>query len=296
MSVTGSTLARRALGRELRRLRSAKAIHQAEAARLAETSPQSIGRIEEGRATRITSFQVNALCDAFDATDGERRIVLALVQEVRSARDRGGGWWRAYADAQIPSGFDHYLSLEEAASRQTAWKTTIIPGLLQTPEYRRALSWSEIPQQPPEAIEGRLELTTRRQVRLGDPDLTMDVLLAEAVIREQVGGPSVMADQLLHLTEVSTRQNVSVRVVPYDASSHLGSLVGSFILLEFPQLPHSKLNEPPIVYIEEYAGDLYLERETEVQRYRDALDEISRVALDPVQTRQLVLDAAKEHE
>ncbi|MEV4238723.1 helix-turn-helix transcriptional regulator [Nocardia sp. NPDC049737] len=88
MSVTGSTLARRALGRELRRLRTVKGMYQAEAARLAETSPQSIGRIEEGRSTRITSFQINALCDAYGATDDERRILLGWC---RRCGPRGSG-------------------------------------------------------------------------------------------------------------------------------------------------------------------------------------------------------------
>ncbi|MBF6193495.1 Scr1 family TA system antitoxin-like transcriptional regulator [Nocardia implantans] len=295
MSVTGSTLARRALGRELRRLRIAKRISQAEAARLAETSPQSIGRIEEGQSTRVTSFQVNALCDAYGASDTERRILLGLVSEVRAARERGGGYWRAYADAELPTGFDHYLALEEAAHRLTAWKVTIIPGLLQTAEYRRALAWSEIPELSPEAIEGRIELAARRQTRLADPEFTVDVLLSEAAVRDQVGGPGVMTDQLLHLSAASELPNVSVRVVPFTAPKHLGSLVGSFILLEFPELPQTKLTEPPIVYVEEYAGDLYLEREAEVARYRSALREIDRVALDHDKSKDLILAVAKEY-
>ncbi|WP_433567362.1 helix-turn-helix domain-containing protein [Nocardia sp. CA-151230] len=294
MSATGSTLARRALGRELRRLRTAKGMQQAEAARAAETSPQSISRTEEGVTTRLTSFQINALCDAYEASDEERKMLLSLLAEVRASREKGGGWWRAYADAQIPSGFDHYLSLEESAHQLTAWKTAVLPGLLQTADYRRALAWSEIPQLSPEAIESRIELATRRQARLEDPDFTMNVLLSEAVLREQVGGPAVMGDQLKYLAKMSELPNVSVSMVPFSARRKLGVLVGSFSLLEFPVLPQSKLWEPPIVYVEEYAGDLYLERDTEVQRYRDALREIRDVALDEVQSRQRILAVAKE--
>jgi hypothetical protein len=72
-------------------------------------------------------------------------------------------------------------------------------------------------------------------------------------------------------------------------------MVGSFILLGFPELPQSRLTEPPIVYVEEYAGDLYLEREEEVARYRSALREIDRVALDRLETRELILAAVKEY-
>lgn len=265
-----------------------------EAARAAETSPQSISRTEDGVFTRLTSFQVNALCDMYGANDDERKMLLALLQEVRSSRERGGGWWRAYADAQIATGFDHFLSLEESANRFTAWKIGVLPGMLQTSEYRRALAWSEIPPLTAEAIEGRIELATRRQLRLEDPDFSMIALLSEAVLREQVGGRSVMGRQLAHLAEVTELQNVSLRVVPFTAPRHLGILVGSFSLLEFPELPQSKLTNPPIVYVEEYAGDLYLEREAEVRRYRDALREIGQVALDEVRSRQMILAAAKE--
>ncbi|MFI6774616.1 helix-turn-helix domain-containing protein [Nocardia sp. NPDC050412] len=294
MSVTGSTLARRALGRELRRLRTVKGMYQAEAARLAETSPQSIGRIEEGRSTRITSFQINALCDAYGATDDERRILLGLVQEVRAARERGGGWWRSYAD-QITGDFDHYLALEEAASRLTAWKVAIVPGLLQTPDYRRAIAWAESPELPTEQIERRIEWLIRRQRRLEDPSLTVEVLLSEAVLREEVGGPAVLAEQLHRLAEVGALPNVSIRVVPFNARNHLGVLVGSCFLMEFPPLPQSKLVEPPIVYVEGYAGDLYLEREEEVGHYRTALAEIGRVALDESESRRKILAIAKEY-
>lgn len=293
MSVTGSTLARRALGRELRRLREAKGLKQAAAARAAETSPQSIGRIEEGLSTRTTGLQVNALCDFYEASDEERRTLLRLVSEVRASRERGGGWWRAYAD-ELATDFDHYLALEEAADRFTAWKLTVVPGLLQTAEYRRALAWAEAPDAPTDQIEMRVEIATHRQPRLSDPRFTVDVLLHEAALRDEVGGTAVAAGQLRHLAEVSELPNVSVRVVPFNARRHLGSLVGSFILLEFPELPQSKLTEPPVVYVEEYAGDLYLERSEEISRYRHALREISRVALDQDMSRDLILAVAKE--
>ncbi|MFQ6397165.1 helix-turn-helix domain-containing protein [Nocardia sp. KC 131] len=292
MSATGSTLPRRALGRELRRLRTAKAMTQADAARAGETSPQSIGRMEEGQSTRVTNMMVNALCDAFSATDVERKTLLGLVQEVRSARERGGGWWRAYAD-QIATDFDHYLALEESASRLTAWKVAILPGLLQTPEYRREIAWAESPDAPADVIEKRIEWATRRQTRLENPHFTVDVILLESVLRDQVGGSTVMAGQMHHLAKVAELPNVSVRVVPFSARSILGSYVGSFSLLEFPELPQSKLVEPPIVYVEEYAGDLYLERDAEVERYRHALREINRVALDRGKSRSLILSVAK---
>lgn len=276
---SGSTLAQRALGRELRRLRNAKGMGQSQAARIAETSHQTIGRIEEGQTTRITSLQVNALCDSYGATDEERRICLDLVKEIRASREGKvtASWWRAYAD-QISTGFNHYLALEDAADRLTIWKTTIAPGLLQTPNYRRALAWAEHPHLPSEQLERRIEWQTRRQGRLSDTKLQVTALLHEAVLADQVGGKAVIREQLEFFVSLAQRPNITIRVVPFTASSALGSYVGSFTLLEFPDLL-SGLAQPPIVYVEGWAGDLYLEREAELQRYMPALREIRRVAL-----------------
>nr|WP_276514813.1 helix-turn-helix transcriptional regulator [Nocardia transvalensis] len=283
------------MGRELRRMRTAKGLTLAEVGRAAETSPQSISRTEDGLSTRVTRLQMNALCDLFGATDAERRMMLGLVDEIRKAhKSKQGGWWRGYAD-EIHYDFDHYLALEDAAKRLITWKVTTLQGLLQTPSYRRALAWAESPTAPPEQIEKRIEWATRRQSLLENKRLEIDVILSEAVIRNQIGGAAVMHEQLQHLVNVMALPNVSIRVVTFDKPSHLGLLSGSFVLLEFPPLPQSKMMEPPVVYVEEYAGDLFLEREADVQRYRNALQDISRVALDQSKTRRLILDVAKEY-
>ncbi|NNH75100.1 XRE family transcriptional regulator [Nocardia uniformis] len=193
------------------------------------------------------------------------------------------------------SGFDHYMGLEESARKVTAWKTSIVPGLLQTPEYRRAMAWMEEPNKSTVQVEKLIEVAAKRQTRLKEPHFTLDVILWEAVLRDQIGGPAVMREQLEWLIEVSTLPNVSIRMVPFDGAGHLGSRVGSFVLLEFPKLSATGLTEPPVIFVEEWAGDLYLEREPEVTRYRNALAEISRVALDPDTTKQTVLAMAKEY-
>lgn len=294
MAASGSTLARRALGREMSKLRERAKIKQAEAARLIGISPQGIGRLEEGQTTRPNDLFLNVLCDAYRATDSERHTVLTLAIEVRTAVKRGGGWWRAYADL-LAMDFDHYLALEEAASRLITWRTKLVPGIFQTPGYRRAIAWAEAPTAPPDEIEKRIELATRRQRRLDDPAFEVNAYLSEGALRDRAGGMGVMEEQMLHLAKVAELPNVSVRVVPQTTWSVLGSYVGSFSLMEFPPLPQSKQVEPPIVYVEEYAGDLYLEREEEVERYRSALREIERVASDQNESRAIILGVAEEY-
>ncbi|WP_282781285.1 helix-turn-helix transcriptional regulator [Nocardia sp. CC201C] len=292
--LTGSTLARRALGRELKRLREAAGMNQSVAGRAIGVSPQTIGRMEDGLPTKVSDLYINTLCDAYAAVTTERTMLLTLAYEVRATRKAGGGWWRAYADA-MQVGFDHYMSLEESAQRLGIWKTAVIPGLLQTAEYRRSIEWTQHPDMPTEQVEKRIEIALRRQQRLGEADFTIDAILWEAVLRDQIGGSRVMADQMQRLLEVSQSPNVSLRVVPFDCQRHLGSCVGSFVILEFSNLAATGLTTPPVVYVEEYAGDLYLERESEVSRYRTAFTEISRAALDEDSTRQLILSIAKEH-
>lgn len=288
------------MGRELRRLRANAGLQQAEAARLAETSPQSIGRIEDGQYTRITSFQINALCNACGATDAERRAVLDLLEDVRAARKSKaeGGWWRAYSD-QISMRFDHYLALERAADRLIAWNVTTVPGPLQTAEYRRALAWAESPDTPSSEIERRIEWAAMRKKELLDKGqrepLQINAILFEAVLRNQIGGPAVMRGELEHLLNMSERPNVSLRVVSFARTSYLGSLSGSFLFLEFPPLSQSKLVEPPVVYVEQYVGDLFLSDEPDLGKYRHALSEITRVALDDDESRALVQEIAEEY-
>ncbi len=267
---------------------------RAAAARVIEVSPQSIGRIEDGVGTRILALQVNALCDEYNATNKERRTLLELLDEVKTAQKTGGAWWRGYAE-QLSAGFDHYLSLEDAASKATLWRTLVVPGLLQTPEYRRAVAWAETPDADTDTIEQQVAVATRRQSRLEDPTFRIVLLLSEAALREQMGGPAVMAGQLEHLAAMSDRLNVTVLIVPFDAPSHSGALIGGFTLLEFPILPGGKAPEPPVVYVEGYAGDLYVEDEPEIQRYQRALDRLHHVALDQQQSRDRLIEVAKEY-
>ncbi|AYF75786.1 XRE family transcriptional regulator [Nocardia yunnanensis] len=288
--MSGSTLAGRALGRLLAEYRQRANLSRSAAARIAATSIQTMGRLEDGLKAKVSHLWINALADAYRCSDEERQLLLNLAQEMNSAQKN---WWRAYADEMNP-GLHHYLALEGAARKLTTWRVSMIPGLLQTPEYRRAIAWYEYPEMPPAQVEKRIEMHIRRQKRLDDAGFVMDVIVSELVLRDQIGGPAVMAEQLQRLVDLSVLDRISIRAVTYDAPGHLGSMVGSFALLEFPKLPATGMVEPPVVFVEGYAGDLYLEREGEVRRYRNAFAEIARVALDPDTTRQLMLSIAKE--
>ncbi|WP_067677249.1 helix-turn-helix domain-containing protein [Nocardia miyunensis] len=292
--MTGSTLARRSLGRRLRKLRDAAKLSQSAAARAVELSPQSIGRLEDGQVTRVSGLHINALCNLYGVSDDERRLLLELGQEAREASKSGGKWWRAYADLS-PDGFEHYYGLEEAARRFTSFQITMVPGLLQTADYRRAGEWTMHPQDSTPDVERRVEMAIRRQERLQDREFEVDLYLSQAVLNHQIGGPSVMERQCYHLMTVGELPNVSVRVIPHSVGSHMGLHVGAFVLLEFDRLPASGSIEPPVVYVEGFTGDLYLERDTEIDPYRHALEHIRRVALSEDESRALMGRIAREY-
>ncbi|MFF0607028.1 DUF5753 domain-containing protein, partial [Nocardia tengchongensis] len=265
-------------------------------------SPQSIGRIEDGQKVKLSTGQIRDLLDLYGVPSDhvERDEILNLWQEVKdqaqAAKLAGTtkGWWQAYTDQYAPH-FDHYLGLEAVATRLTTHQMVLLPGLLQTGEYRRAVSQLAYPHHSADDIDRRLELASHRQVRLVDTKFSVNILLSEGVLRHTPGGPSIMHGQLNHILDVAnTRKNVSIRVVPLNSGSHLGLLVQSFTLLEFPPLT-SNLVEPPVVYVEGFEGGLYLERTDMIDRHRQAISDIQRVALTEDDTKQLVQQIAKEY-
>ncbi|MRH90888.1 helix-turn-helix domain-containing protein [Nocardia sp. SYP-A9097] len=299
--MAGSSLPRRALGRTLRRLRERAQKSQLAAGLTAEISPQSISRLEEGYKVRLATSQLKELLNLYDVADpgSERDEILSLWQEVKeqdqAAKIAGTtkGWWRAYSD-QYFAHFDHYLSLETAANHITTHQLALVPGLFQIPDYRRAIVRTAYPDLSPVDVERRVELTVRRQERLQDSTFRIDALLSEAVVRSKPTGSDVMAQQLLHLAELSERPSISIRMIPLDAESPLWLMVQAFTLLEFPPLA-SRVVEPPIVFVEGYEGALFLEQDTVIDRYRRAIGDIQRLALSEDDTRTLVRRIAKEH-
>ncbi|MFQ6398406.1 Scr1 family TA system antitoxin-like transcriptional regulator, partial [Nocardia sp. KC 131] len=164
------------MGQLLRELRSTRT--QLAASRVLEISKQGVGRLEKGLPIKMTTADLKALLDFYDADDERREKVLALWVEAREARAQSGtrrGWWKVYADT-YGTHFDHYLSLEETANRLSTFQLTLLPGLLQTPGYRRSVVQAAYRDISLVELERRVELMTRRQQRLTeDTDFQMNV-------------------------------------------------------------------------------------------------------------------------
>ncbi|MFI5776871.1 helix-turn-helix domain-containing protein [Nocardia sp. NPDC051570] len=286
------TLASRALGRQLQKFRERAGLSEYAVARAVETSPQTYGRLEDGVKQNVPSMLINALSDALGVSDEERRQLLALADEVRKERNSEGRWWRAFTNKIRPD-LDHFFGLEETARRITTLQLTLVPGLLQTVEYRRQLAWAEFPNRTPEEIDGLLAHFNQRQQRLTDPQFEFEAFVSESVLREPTGGPGVMGDQLRHLVELGDQPNVSIRVIPI-GTNPFPATIHSFVWLDFPILANTKLISPPVVFVEGYLGALYLTDEDQVGKYREVIPRIGRVALDADVTRDLILTIARE--
>ncbi|SNY89247.1 Helix-turn-helix domain-containing protein [Nocardia amikacinitolerans] len=289
--MTGSTLPRRMLGRQLRMLREKSGVSAEFAREAIGVGKQTLWRMETGQPVRLNPLFIERLCEVYGAGEDVTRMLLGLTEEAGRP-----GWWHAYGDA-IPKHFDLFVGLEEAAKRIVSFQTTLLPGLLQTDAYRRALLWVDFPTMSSADVERRIEMFMRRKAKLDTvaAKFEIEAVIDESALRRAIGGPSVMADQLNHLAKVGERSNVSLRVVPLSAETYCGLRVGPFVLLEFPRHPTAHLTEPPVVYIQGLTGALYLEKVEEVLQYRQTYADIQRSALDESRSLSLIREIAEEY-
>jgi transcriptional regulator with XRE-family HTH domain len=291
---TDFTIARRILGMQLETLRERADITREAAATAIASARSTIWKMETGQPVRFNPVLIERLCQLYNATEKETQVVLELVKETKGAK----GWWQAFTDDTIPKDFNLFVGLEDAANRITSYQTTFLPGLLHTEEYKRALIWTEFPNKPAEDAERMLQVGLKRRSRLTDEcnPLTLNVFVDESVLRRTTGNTEIMTAQLRHLLEVGQLPNVSIRVVPASVGAYRALLVGMFVLLEFPRHPTADLTVPPVVYVQGFLGDLYLESADEVRQYRQACAELDRLALDEAGSRALIFKIAKEYD
>ncbi|WP_330251581.1 helix-turn-helix domain-containing protein [Nocardia sp. NBC_00565] len=290
MSESGSTVPRRQLGRHLRDLRLQAGMTMPEAARLIERGTTTLQRLETGQTHKIRLLDIRELCSVYSASDVVTAGLLGLAQEAS-----GKSWWHDYGKL-IPEDFNVYVGLEAAARRLTSYSPDVVLGLLQTPDYARILARTASPTDTPDEIERRVQLKRRRQnilTRKRQPT-EFDVVLLECALRRVVGSRQIMAAQLRHLADMSTRPNLTLRVLPYSAGIPLGDPVGMFTVVDFGLDKKNEPIEPSVVYLENFTGDLYLESQADVERYHVAHASIRRAALDETNSRSLLRQLARE--
>jgi transcriptional regulator with XRE-family HTH domain len=268
MTTRTPTGRRRRLGAELRRLREEAGLTIDRVAEVLECSPSKVSRIETGQVS-ATPRDVRDMLGLY-RVDDER--LEAMVQVAREARQRG--WWQKFVD--VPDGVPAYVGLEAAATSIDVYMSLIVPALLQTPDYARAVIAAVRPDLPASELDRRVELRLRRQELLDqERPPVIRVLLDDALLRRPVGGPRVMAAQRRRLLADAGRPAITIQVLEVAAGAHAG-MDGPFTIFGF-QAPA----ERDVVALDSAADALYLEGPEDVARYRRVFELLLPAARSP---------------
>jgi transcriptional regulator with XRE-family HTH domain len=263
---------RRELSALLRQLRLNAGLTIEQVAERLLCSPSKVSRMETG-VRAGTMRDIRDLCDLYGVADHAQRDY--LTELVRESRKQG--WWQSYGVL-----FGTYIGLESDASSISVFHATVVPGLLQTADYARAILTAT--RSGPEGIDQLVEVRLRRQELLNrdDPPEVL-VVLDEAALRRQIGGPSIMKPQLDRIIEQSGLPNVSVRVIPYARGAYK-AIDSSFIMLEFAN------QMAGIVFVEGLFGLLYIEREQDLERYREVFLSARSSAMSEDESIELITE------
>lgn len=275
-----SAIRRRRLRTELRRAREAVNLTQEQVTQEMEWSLSKLIRIETG-AVGVSANDLKALLALYGVDDPER---VRELKELARASRRRPEWWSIYRDL-INEPYGRYMEMEAAASLVRQYQPLLVPGLLQTEEYARAIMKSGGPMDLSDEKAARyvdLRLTRQREL-FSHEQYRVNALLGEASVRQIVGGPEVARNQLTALVE-GRHPGVTVRVVPFGAGAHPGLTTGGFVILEF-----SDPMDDDVLCLEAAHDDI-IERDhpVTVARYRNAFSKLEKLALSREKTTLLL--------
>lgn len=258
--------------------------------------------IEVKHITQALGFSRNY----WSAVENERRILseesltklLRLLEfgpdesrELLELRDvaKERGWWLRYS-ALFDGELQRLFGLEAGAQSIRGYESLLIPGLLQTESYARALMDPDVTIRQVE-VDQRVEVRKRRQQILeGDDPVQLSVIVSEAALRQQIGGPAVLRGQLVHLAQtIENHSNIEIRVVPFTATacSLFGAATVHLIGFENPRLPM-------VVWQETVTTWGVIDDTLQVRDIKSAYDQALRRSLDSRASLELVHRCAKE--
>ncbi len=280
-SAQTSTVRRRRLALELRRLRETAKLTCEEVAEQLECSASKISRVETGRVS-VSPRDVRDMLAIYGVPEDQRDDLVQLARESRQK-----GWWHAFSDTVHPH-FATYLGMESAASQIRIYKAIRIPNQLQTEDYARAITAAG-------QVGGQfvrddryfaVQMERKRQASANPARVW--VVLDEAALRRQVGGPEVMRQQLEYLCELSASPNVFLQVIPFSSGAHV-TMDLPFVILSFPDAM-----DPDVVCMGYPTGCLWIEDMTEVDRYNLFFHHLQATALSFDESVALITSVLKE--
>ncbi|MEU6820640.1 helix-turn-helix transcriptional regulator [Streptomyces atriruber] len=263
------------LGAELRKLRERAGLTSTAAAQLLGMRQAQVSNMETGRvgvsAERVRTLACNYTCS-------DKALVEAIAD---MTGDRKRGWWEEYREI-LPAGLLDLAEVEHHATRLRTAITVHIPGLLQTTDHARELFRQVVPEFPPPDVEHRVSFRIKRQaVLFQDLPTPYLAIVHEAALRMQFGGPLVTKGQLQHLLNMSEREHITIKVLPFAAGSFPGS--GQSFFYSSGQVP-----QLDTVHLDQSHGPTFLDAEAQLEMYRVLLDRIEFIALDVTRSRDLI--------
>ncbi|MCY0942526.1 helix-turn-helix domain-containing protein [Streptomyces antarcticus] len=251
-------------GSELRRLREDAGLKQGQLGEIVFCTASLVGQVETARKVPTRDFSERV--DAALGTGGVFSRLAGLV--LRS---------------QLPTWFQAYAEMEAKAAYISTFQAQLVYGLLQTPEYARALLGVDRPRQVDELVAARME---RQRILEREHPPALWVVLAEAVLHQQVGGHEVMRDQLGHLLGFLESSWVQVQVLPFSVGQHTGML-GSFTLLRFD-------DDPDLIYEEGYAQGHMTANPPVIRERSVGYARLQAAALSPERSAALIARVVEE--
>jgi transcriptional regulator with XRE-family HTH domain len=265
-----STVLARKLGGELLRLRDEAGLTQPQAADSLSATAAKVAKMERGWVP-FRDPDIRILCDLYGVTDVTAVARLLSLAKADRERRKAKGWWNQYPELRS---LVEYVALEDIATSVRTWQGAFVPGLLQTPDYARALAVGNADWDDPDEIERFVEAKVARQARLTDGSpLSLWAVMGEGALRQLVGGREVMRVQLAHLVESSRLPHVKLQVVPFLAGSHPG-MTSAFSLVSF-----AEPGAMDVVYMDTTSSTLWLESEADAARHNVTFERIARNGL-----------------
>ncbi|WP_326752655.1 helix-turn-helix transcriptional regulator [Streptomyces hirsutus] len=257
-------------GTELRRRREESGFTQVELGARVFVSGGYIGQFEQ--AIRKPQLDVARRIDETLQTDG-------IFERM---------WRKLIKDQTYTEYFSHAAELERLATEICEYAPAVVPGLLQTREYARAMFLAGNPLATDEYIEELIKGRVDRTQILKDATRPVYwVVLHETVLRTSVGGPAIMAHQLDHIAALMRQRTVLLQMLPFSAGAHpaMGKMMW---LMEFE-------DAPPTVYTEGVFSGSLLDEPALVKRIRASYDHIRAAALSPEASLPLIESAAEDY-
>ncbi len=223
MSDREPTIRSRELGEGLRRAMERAGVNGKQAAYQLDLSPTLVSRLLSGQR-HATATQVAGFLAICRVKGPERDRLLALCDEQRAP-----GWLQQHG-TRLSQQLTTYIDHEARAVAINEFQSTLLPGLLQTGDYARAVI-SRIVNVPADEVDTRVAARLARQSLFSrDRPVRLTFYLHEFVLRLPVGGPAVMADQLRHLQRMSVLPHLTLRVMPAASGAHAGTAAMPLLL------------------------------------------------------------------